>query len=105
MSISKRVSEMTAEERLTSLRQWAEEQKYVTPGDCGTLNTHGRLYNNAQSAYEGPVKLMHHQYSAPIAPPSYETVIAETAKKEKKAGLVKKLFANKKREVNGNEVR
>ena len=92
MSSPKRVSEMTAEERLASLQEWAEEQKYITPGTCGSLSAYGRMYTNTVEAYQGPVRIVTHQYTPPLAPPSYETALAETAKQETKAGLVKRLL-------------
>ena len=100
MSNPKRVSEMTAEERLSSLREWAEEQKYVTPGTSGTLSTCGRLYTSIVETYEGPVKITPHQYTAPLAPPSYETVLAETAKQKTKAGLFDRWLQKRKLKKN-----
>ena len=97
----KLVSDMTPEERLASLQQWAEEQKYVKPGEGGTLSMYG-LGNVQQLAYGGPVKFVPHQYAAPIAPPSYETVVAEDAQKEKKKGKVKRLLEKMKPSVNAD---
>jgi hypothetical protein len=98
----KLVSDMTPEERLASLQQWAEEQKYVKPGECGTLSTYG-LGNVQQLAYEGPVKFVPHQYAAPIAPPSYETAMAEDARKEKqKKGPVKRWLEKRKQRGDGD---
>ena len=96
MSLPKRVSEVTDEEHLQSLKEWCEEQKYVKPGEGGTLGNGPRQFH--QMAYSGPVKVVHHQYSAPIAPPSYETVMAESTKrdrKDKKGGLMKRLLKMK----------
>ena len=95
MSLPKRVNEMTAEERLESLKAWCEEQKYVRPGEGGTLSGPRQI---RQMSYSGPVKIVHHQYSAPIAPPSYDTAMAESAKKDKKdkkGGLMKRLLKRK----------
>jgi hypothetical protein len=105
MSTPKRVSEMTAEERLASLRAWAEEQKYITPGTCGSLSAYGRIYTNTVEAYQGPVRIVTHQYSPPLAPPSYETALAETAKKKTRAGLIKRLLQKRKvKKDDSNEV-
>jgi hypothetical protein len=87
---------MTAEERLESLKAWCEEQKYVKPGECGTLGIGPRQFH--QMSYAGPVKIVHHQYAAPIAPPSYETAMAADAKKDKKhkkGGLMKRWLKRK----------
>jgi len=64
---------MTPSERLASLEAWAEEQKYIHPGEAGTL---GSLRNITRpQAYSGPVRYVLSQYEAPIAPPSYETAV------------------------------
>lgn len=92
----KYVSEMTSEERLASLQEWAEEKRYVQPGDGGTLPWNGISGMNAlvfggavqtdtrrgqsQSAdrYAG-------QYDAPIGPPAYQV-----ATNEEQQGKMKK---------------
>ena len=99
----KLVNDMTPEERLQSLREWAEEQKYVKPGEGGTLSTYG-LGKVQQLAYKGPVKFVPHQYTAPIAPPSYETAMAEDAQKEKKKkGAVKRWLEKRKLKEDGDK--
>ncbi|KAF2481440.1 hypothetical protein BDY17DRAFT_188733 [Neohortaea acidophila] len=71
---NKRVSEMTPEERLASLTAWAEEQKYVQPGEGGTfaVGPWGIRTICATPSYSGPVKYVP-GYTAPLAPPAYET--------------------------------
>lgn len=92
-SATKRVDEMTADERLESLKAWAEEQKYIRPGEGGTLSfgTGGVRDMRAQS-YSGPVRYVPAQYEAPIAPPSYETATAPT----KQTGPVKRWIEKRK---------
>ncbi|EME40192.1 hypothetical protein DOTSEDRAFT_82838 [Dothistroma septosporum NZE10] len=91
---SKYVQEMNSEERLQSLKEWAEDKKYVHPGDGGTMAINGmdnigslriggslaavqRAGNNADvDKYAG-------QYDAPVGPPAYKTVTEEPQPKKK----------------------
>ena len=89
---------MTPEERLQSLQEWAEGQKYVRPGEGGTLGFGVR--NMQAMVYGGPVHYVHHQYDAPIAPPSYETATrqdsAGSGKEGKTANPVKRWLKKRK---------
>ena len=76
----------------------------MKPGEGGTLSTYG-LGKVQQLAYKGPVKFVPHQYTAPIAPPSYETAMAEDAQKEKKKGAVKRWLEKRKGNGDKNVVR
>lgn len=79
---AKLVSEMTPEERRQSLQEWAEEQKYVRPGEGGTLSFGmGGVRDMRTQSYSGPVRLVPPQYDAPIAPPSYDTAMESSVKK------------------------
>ncbi|KXS97036.1 hypothetical protein AC578_2855 [Pseudocercospora eumusae] len=83
----KYVREMSPEERLASLKEWAEEKKMVTPGEGGTLAT-GIGGINAL-AFGGPMPVTRTQtqgqgrgqdrwqgqYDAPVGPPSYQSAI------------------------------
>ena len=100
--INKRVEDMTPEERLESLKAWCEEQKYVRPGEGGTL---GCGISNLQGVvYDGPVKIVQSQYLAPIAPPSYDTAMRtkslEEERKEPK-GPVKRWLQKRKEKKEG----
>ena len=90
---AKRVDEMSEEERLQSIKAWAEEQKYVRPGEGGTLGTGVRNFATQGIVYSGPVRYVHHGYEAPIAPPSYETATRQASvdsqEKQKKGGKLK----------------
>lgn len=80
---------MSAEERLASLKEWAEEKKYVTPGQSGTLatgvgginslalggpmpvtRTQSQVQRQSQDRWQG-------QYDAPVGPPSYASATKE----------------------------
>lgn len=83
---------MSAEERLESLKAWAEEQKYVRPGEGGTFSFgSGGIRDMRTQSYSGPVRHVAPQYEAPIAPPSYETATAPVKK-----GPVKRWFEKRK---------
>ena len=98
---AKRVEDMTPEERLESLKQWAEEQKYVRPGEGGTLPCGVRGVQSL--AYGGPVHYVEPQYKAPIAPPSYETAVREATKSSKqKSGPLSK-WREKRKERKASE--
>lgn len=89
----KRVHEMSPEERLESLKAWAEEQKYVRPGEGGTLSFGiGGIRDMRSQSYSGPVRYVPPQYEAPIAPPSYETATAPA----RRAGPVKRWLEKRK---------
>lgn len=92
----KRVSEMTSEERLASLQQWAEEQKYVRPGEGGTLPTGPRSISAL--AFGGPMSSYSEQpqYTAPIGPPSYELATRKEPEKQKRG--LKRLFGKHEKE-------
>ena len=92
---------MTPEERLESLKAFAEEQKYVRPGEGGTLAFGiGGLRDMRTQSYSGPVRMLAPaQYNAPIAPPSYETATAT-----KKSGLVKRWLDERKEKKRSNSV-
>ncbi|CAK1359115.1 hypothetical protein CB0940_05375 [Cercospora beticola] len=88
--------EMSDEERLESLKAWAEEKKYVTPGEEGTLSTGiggvtslalGGPLRTVQSARHAEDKY-HGQYDAPIGPPSYK--VATTEEQERKPNVLKR---------------
>lgn len=105
MSICKRVEHMTPEERLQSLQEWAEEQKYVRLGEGGTMPFgHGSLRNMTGSipqpeAYTGPVRYVppsSRHYSTAIAPPSYETATATASGSDGKKSGIKKWFGKRK---------
>lgn len=92
----KYVHEMTEEERLESLKAWAEEKKLVTPGEGGTFTTNiggissvafgvplrtVRSEAQAEDKYRG-------QYDAPLGPPSYG--FATNEQPEKRSGVFKR---------------
>lgn len=103
----KYVHEMTPEERLQSLKEWAEEKKFVKPGEGGTFSVHGiggmksmanggpMLYARSQSQaadqYGG-------QYDAPVGPPSYRVATNEEQEQEqgKRKSVVKRWFDKRK---------
>lgn len=92
---AKRVEDMTPEERLQSLKDWAEEQKYVRPGEGGTLPF--GVGSMQGLVYGGPVRLVQSQYTAPIGPPSYETAMrSKSESSSKKPGPVKKWLDKRK---------
>lgn len=109
--IYKHVHEMSPEERLASLKEWAEEKKYVRPGEGGTFSMRGlggirsmanggpMLYGRSQSQaadkYGG-------QYDAPVGPPSYRVATNEEERGEKKKGAVKRWFAKRKEKKEAN---
>lgn len=84
--LDKAVDRMTSAERLRSLQAWAEEQKYVRPGEGGTLNT--GVGGLRSLAFGGPM-LQSSAYDKPLAPPDYTTLVGEAPKpKEKGKGRV-----------------
>lgn len=81
MAPAKRLEDMTPEERLQSLEDYAEEKKYVQPGQDGTLPWGIGAMNAMVSG--GPLTLRtggQPQYDAPLAPPSYESATGEASK-------------------------
>lgn len=70
---AKRVEDMTPEERLQSLREFAEEKKYVRLGEDGTLPSGQR--GMLALAFGG--RMAQDEYKAPLAPPSYASVTGE----------------------------
>ena len=76
-SYSKYLHEMNSEERLQSLKDWAEEKKYIYPGESGSL----ALRNGRAMGFGVPVQTVVSntqsrdrwggQYEAPVGPPSY----------------------------------
>ena len=101
---------MTPEERLKSLQEWAEEQKYVRLGEGGTLpfGACGSLRAMAVSgipkqpqAYTGPVRYVPPSHnSISIAPPSYDTVMASASGNDgaKEKTGIKKWFSKRNKE-------
>lgn len=94
-SQAKRIEEMTPEERLQSLQEFAEEKKYVRPGEDGTLPS-GQA-GIAALAFGGPMRQQQSVYTTPLAPPSYSSAIGEQepAEKQRKSSLVGRLFGKK----------
>jgi len=80
---------MTPEQRLRSLEEYAEQKKYVRPGEDGTLP---RGPWAMQSLVFGGSMPAGSAYTTPLPPPSYETATGQPLHKEdtKKPGLVKK---------------
>jgi hypothetical protein len=86
---NKRVDEMTSEERLASLQAWAEEKKYVQPGEGGTLAIGVGGVNSL--AWGGPLRNVEAmrpsddpwqgQYDSPVGPPSYRVATSEEPEK------------------------
>ena len=101
----KPLEDMTPEERLQSLEEWAEEQKYVRSGEGGTVDFGAlRTFLPSSSSYAGPVRHVEPQYSAPIGPPSYETVLSDDkAGSDKKPGLLKKWLEKRKEKKAGKD--
>ncbi|KAF2214379.1 hypothetical protein CERZMDRAFT_83084 [Cercospora zeae-maydis SCOH1-5] len=107
----KYVHEMTDEERLDSLKAWAEEKKFVTPGEQGTLSA--GVGGITSLALGGPLRTVssagqaedkyHGQYEAPIGPPSYQ--VATTQEKERKPNVLKRWLEKRrsKTAVKGSE--
>lgn len=101
----KYVHEMTPEERLESLKEWAEEKKYVRPGEGGTFALsgagglrsmanggpmpHARSQSQAADQYGG-------QYDAPVGPPSYRVATNEEQGEVKRKSVVKRWFEKRK---------
>lgn len=79
-SHDKHAEEMTPEERLKSLQEFAESKKNVEPGDAGILAVNA---NYAATGY-GSTK----PYDAPLAPPEDDTVTG-TKSKTKKGALAR----------------
>ncbi|KAK5159421.1 hypothetical protein LTS14_002563 [Recurvomyces mirabilis] len=89
----KRVEDMTPEERLQSLQDFAEEKKYVRPGEDGTIPT-GPLA--MQSLVFGGPMPSGPAYSTPFPPPSYETVTGQApGDPATKQGVFGKLMAKR----------
>jgi hypothetical protein len=104
----KYVTPLTSEERLAFLERWAEEQKYVRPGEGGTLPGGGR--GMAALAFGGPMRSYgkEPQYTAPIGPPSYDLAMRQNAdgssqktKKEGKKGAWRGLFKKRENDKEG----
>jgi hypothetical protein len=72
---AKRVEEMTAEERLRSLQEYAEEKKYVRPGEAGTIPTGPGAVQSL--VFGGPMRSAQPGYDMPLPPPSYDTAIGK----------------------------
>lgn len=94
---AKRVEDMTPEERLRSLRDFAEEKKYVRPGEDGTLPS-GQTGMSAL-AFGGPLRQQGAEYTVPLAPPSYESAVGEAApvNERRQPSLVKRLLGKTER--------
>lgn len=92
----KRVEEMTPEERLASLKEFVEEQKYVRPGESGTLggNAFGLNPLSPKRKYSGPVDFPDEGFPVTIAPPSYD--IAMKGPPQKQPGLVRRWLDKRK---------
>jgi len=89
----KRIEDMTPEERLQSLQEFAEEKRYVRPGEDGTISR-GPLAMQSL-VFGGPIPLGP-AYSTPLPPPSYETVTGQApAAPATKKGLVGKWMAKR----------
>ena len=72
----KSVPEMNEEERLAALKEWAEEKKYVQPGEGGTMTIWGAggpSFAIARSSQQpsSPNDKFAGQYDAPVGPPGY----------------------------------
>jgi hypothetical protein len=101
-SPAKRVDQMTAEERLQSLKDWAEEQKYTRPGEDGTLPAGPR--GMLAMANGGPISYSRNengQYRPPVGPPSYEKSMQSDP--EKKQGPVKRWLEKRKERKNSRD--
>ena len=88
--LSKPLHLMTDDERLAALKEWAEEKKYIYPGEAGTFaaSAHGHV---ATLVRGGPMltvvnddnRRRHNadrwagQYDAPVGPPSYHGLVRE----------------------------
>lgn len=70
---------LTPAERLQSLREYAEQQKYVQIGENGTLNTTGAGIRSL--ACGGPMQ--HNQYRGSLPPPDYRSDNSESAERHK----------------------
>ena len=91
----KSVDEMTDEERLESMRAFAEEKKYVTPGSGGTIQYTGIGGPISSIEPEGDTTDKYHgQYEAPLGPPGYN--IATREEPAKKQNPVKKWLDDRK---------
>jgi hypothetical protein len=84
----KSVNEMTPEECLRSLQEFAEEQRYVQPGEQGTLPSN-RIAGMTALAFGGP--LPGSGYEGHLAPPSYATAteVRNVDKQSKTPGPLK----------------
>ena len=103
---AKRIEDMTPEERLASLKSFAEEKKYVRPGEDGTLP---RGPGAMQAlVFGGPLTTRTttgREYDHALPPPAYETVVGgekPAPVQEKKAGLVRR-WVEKRREDRGGD--
>ncbi|EMD00227.1 hypothetical protein BAUCODRAFT_369939 [Baudoinia panamericana UAMH 10762] len=86
------LEEMTPEERLRSLQEYAEGKKYVTPGEDGTMNVG---MNGMRALAFGGAMYQSNTYDTPLPPPSYGE--PSQVSSSKKPGPVKK-WLNKQRE-------
>ncbi|CAK4002249.1 Hypothetical predicted protein [Lecanosticta acicola] len=82
----KSVPQMNEEERLAALKDWAEEKKYVRPGEGGTMTIYGAggpSFAIASSVPQpsNPDDKWAGQYDAPVGPPSYTAAPVEEPKK------------------------
>lgn len=77
------------------MKEWAEEKKYVQPGEGGTLNTNGRGGINAL-AFGGPLATGPRpqngdkyagQYDSPVGPPSYGVATKQLVVKRRTSKL------------------
>ncbi|TKA78382.1 hypothetical protein B0A55_04722 [Friedmanniomyces simplex] len=97
---TKRVEDMTPEERLRSLQEYAEGKKYVRPGEDGTLP---RGPGAMQAlVFGGPMRRAP-EYNTPLPPPSYGTVAGQQlpqGSSSKRSGIVRK-WLEKRREKKG----
>ena len=105
MASGKRPEDMTREEQLESMREFAEEQKHVRPGEDGTIPSDARTM---QALVFGGPMMNGPEYDKPLAPPSYETATGEhqASHKEKEPGPIKKWFKehhHEKKEANDKE--
>lgn len=104
-TMSKRIEDMTPEERLQSMKEFAEEKKYVRPGEDGTIP---RGPGAMQAlVFGGPfVSNGNPEYHGTLPPPSYDTIVGgdkPDPAKEKKDGPVKRWLEKRhaKKEADG----
>jgi len=98
----KHLHDMTDEERLEALKEWAEEKKFIYPGESGSL-----AFNNVSSlAFGGPLRTVVSQsqaqdryggqYEAPVGPPSYHFSISDLSAAEDKSNRFQRWLRKRK---------